>query len=223
MILFIIIQKKYINIANDAFWSAHWVRSCDHFTHQHAFFAAINLSHSPSPHLYLYLRRGTAPPGRFPATQHLHHNLQRVKTQPQHDRAPNGGGGDMQGGAGDTEGANGWAYKVRLSFFKFLLFTDYQLQLPHLPNTKNATHSHVFHVRRLVTYRYIIAPARDSNRSRGIHSPLRGPNFRYAYLLPVTLLFRSFPLLFTCPIVSLFPSFPLSRASIVHGPLYLVS
>jgi len=74
-----------------------------------------------------------------------------------------------------------------------------------------------------VTYRYIIAPARDSNRSHGIHSPLRGPNFRYAYLLPVTLLFRSFPLSFTCPIMSLFPSFPLSRASIVHSPLYLVS
>jgi len=55
----------------------------------------------------------------------------------------------MQGGAGNTEGENGWAYKVRPPFFKFLLFTDYPLQLPHLPNMKNVTHSCVFRVQSL--------------------------------------------------------------------------
>jgi len=68
-------------------------------------------------------------------------------------------------------------------------------------------------------YRYIITPARDSIRSHGIHSLLCGPNSRYASLLPVTLLFRSFPLFITCSIMLLFPSIPLSRASIVHGPI----
>ena len=74
---------------------------------------------TPSPHLYRHLRRGTAPPGRPPATQHLHHDLRRVKTWPRHDSAPNGGG------AGDTEGANSWACKVHPPFLKFLLFTHY--------------------------------------------------------------------------------------------------
>ena len=68
-----------------------------------------------------------------------------------------------------------------------------------------------------VTYRYIIAPARDSNCSRSIQSPLRGPISQYTSLLPVMLLFPFFPIVITCSIMSLFPSFPLSRASIVHG------
>ena len=108
---------------------------------------SISLTHH-HPHLYRHLQRGTAPPGRSPDTQHIHQDLRRMKTWPRCDSAPNGGG-DMQGGAGYTEGANGWAYKVRPPFFLFLLFTDYPLQLPHLPNTKNATHSRVFRVRRL--------------------------------------------------------------------------
>ena len=60
---------------------------------------SISLTHH-HPHLYPHLQRGTAPPGRFPATQHLHHDLQRVKTWPQRDRAPNGGGGHARGGRG---------------------------------------------------------------------------------------------------------------------------
>ena len=53
----------------------------------------------------------------------------------------------MQGGAGDTEGANGRRTRCAHLFFMFLLFTDCPLQLPHLPNMKNVTHSRIFRVR----------------------------------------------------------------------------
>ena len=71
-----------------------------------------------------------------------------------------------------------------------------------------------------VTYCYIIATAHDSNHSHGIHSPLNGPNSQYASLVPVTLLFRSIPIVITCSLCHCSHPFPLSCASIVHGPLY---
>ena len=72
-------------------------------------------------------------------------------------------------------------------------------------------------------YCYVIAPARDSNRSHGIHSPLRRPNSQCTSLLPIMLLFCSFSLSLHMHYVIVPICFPLSRASIVHGPLYLVS
>ena len=68
-------------------------------------------------------------------------------------------------------------------------------------------------------YRYIIAPAHDSNRSHGIHSPLRGPISRYTLPASRYVIVPFFPIVITCSIMSLFPSVPLSRASIVHGPI----
>jgi len=66
-------------------------------------------------------------------------------------------------------------------------------------------------------YHYIIAPARDSIRSRGIHSPLHGPNSRCASLLPVTLLFPFFPIVLhvhyvTVPICPIIPCFYCRRS-----------
>jgi len=66
-------------------------------------------------------------------------------------------------------------------------------------------------------YHYIIAPACNSNRSCGIHSPLRGPISRYAFPASRYVIVPFFPIVITCSIMSLFPSIPLSRASIVHG------
>jgi len=72
-------------------------------------------------------------------------------------------------------------------------------------------------------YHYIIAPARDSICSRGTHSPLRGPNSRYASLLPVMSLFRSFPLSLHVPLCHCSHPFHYPALLLYTAPLYLVS
>jgi len=78
-------------------------------------------------------------------------------------------------------------------------------------------------VRKCVTYCYIIAPACDSNCSRSIHSPLHGPNSQCASLLPVTLLFRSFPLSLHMHYVIVPIRFHYPVLLLYTAPLYLVS
>jgi len=72
-------------------------------------------------------------------------------------------------------------------------------------------------------YCYIITLARDSNHSRGIYSPLRGPNSQYASLLPVTLLFHSFPLSLHVPLCHCSHLFHYPTLLLYMVPLYLVS
>jgi len=55
----------------------------------------------------------------------------------------------MEGGQGTQREQKAGRTRCARLFSLFLLFTDYPLQLPHLPNTKKATHSRIFCVQQL--------------------------------------------------------------------------
>src|SRR6266581_1020916 len=59
------------------------------------------------------------------------------------------GGGTSKAGQGTQRKQTAAHTRCACLFLVFLLLTDYLLQLPHPPNTKNARHTRVFRVRAL--------------------------------------------------------------------------
>ncbi len=66
------------------------------------------------------------------------------------DRNTTNGGGTSKAGQGTQRKQTAGRTRCACLFLIFLLLTDYLLQLPHPPNTKNARHTRVFRVRWLV-------------------------------------------------------------------------
>ena len=74
----------------------------------------------------------------------------RCPMRPARIKNTTNGGGTSKGGRGTQREQTAGRTRCACLFLIFLLLTDYLLQLPHLPNTKNARHTHVFHVQWLV-------------------------------------------------------------------------